>query len=206
KLDKVVLCDTPGFEDTNGPEVDVANGIGIIKALQTCKSVKPVVLIGYTALGYRMNCVRELIRTLVRIIPSIQDYLSAFAYVFTKFPDDQKQSIHAMVRDTYKSIEEEEKDEGYRALLADIADQTEETVLAPDLLKDSPKILLKRLANPRNFIKDPDKVFQPFLTEKSTSAVHLQVEKHKANILRAFRHHHYQIVQTKLNELIALQS
>ncbi|ETO00533.1 hypothetical protein RFI_36907, partial [Reticulomyxa filosa] len=42
KLDKVVLCDTPGFEDTNGPEVDVANGIGIIKALQTCKSVKPV--------------------------------------------------------------------------------------------------------------------------------------------------------------------
>ncbi|ETN98286.1 hypothetical protein RFI_39224, partial [Reticulomyxa filosa] len=42
KLDNIVLCDTPGFEDTNGPEVDVANGIGIIKALQTCKTVKPV--------------------------------------------------------------------------------------------------------------------------------------------------------------------
>ncbi|ETN98121.1 hypothetical protein RFI_39396, partial [Reticulomyxa filosa] len=42
KLDNIVLCDTPGFEDTNGPEVDVANCIGVIKALQTCKSVKPV--------------------------------------------------------------------------------------------------------------------------------------------------------------------
>ncbi|ETO02742.1 hypothetical protein RFI_34671, partial [Reticulomyxa filosa] len=94
KLDNVVLCDTPGFEDTNGPEVDVANGIGIIKALQTCKSVKPVVLI--------------------RIIPSIQNHLSAFAYVFTKFPDDQKESIHALVDDTYNNIQEEEKDEGYK--------------------------------------------------------------------------------------------
>ncbi|ETO00666.1 hypothetical protein RFI_36774, partial [Reticulomyxa filosa] len=188
------------------PEVDVANGIGIIKALQTCKSVKPVVLISYTALGYRMNCVRELIRTLVRIIPSIQDYLSAFAYVFTKFPDDQKQSIKAMALGTYKSIAEEEKDEGYRALLADIVEQTEDNVLAPDLLNDHPKILLKKLADPRNFIEDPSKVFQPFLTEKSKSAVNLQVEKHKANILRAFKHHHYPIVQIKLDELIALQS
>ncbi|ETN99689.1 hypothetical protein RFI_37781, partial [Reticulomyxa filosa] len=41
-IDNVVLCDTPGFEDTSGPEVDVANGIGIIQALHNCKSVKPV--------------------------------------------------------------------------------------------------------------------------------------------------------------------
>ncbi|ETN99574.1 hypothetical protein RFI_37896, partial [Reticulomyxa filosa] len=157
KLDNVVLCDTPGFEDTNGPEVDVANGMGIIKALQTCKSVKPVVLISYTALGNRMSCVRELVLTLVRVIQPIQDHLSAFAYVFTKFPDDQKQSIHALVNDTYNNIQEEEKDEGYRVLLAHIAEQTEENVLAPDLLKDSPKILLKRLADPQNFIKNPSK-------------------------------------------------
>ncbi|ETO01683.1 hypothetical protein RFI_35757, partial [Reticulomyxa filosa] len=206
KLDNAVLCDTPGFEDTSGPEVDVANGIGIIKALQTCKSVKPVVLISYTALGYRMNCVRELARTLTGIIPSIQNHLSAFAYVFTKFPDDQKQSIHALVNDTYNKIQKEEKDEGYKALLADIADQTEDNVLAPDLLNDHPKILLKKLADSQNFIKDPANVFHPFLTEKSTSAVHLQVEKHKANILHEFKHHHYPIVQTKLDELIALQS
>ncbi|ETO01953.1 hypothetical protein RFI_35485 [Reticulomyxa filosa] len=205
KSDNIVLCDTPGFEDTSGPEVDVANGIGIIKALQTCKSVKPVVLICYTALGYRMNCVRELARTLVRIIPSIQDYLSAFAYVFTKFPDDQKQSINATALGTYKSIEKKEKDEGYRALLADIVEQTEDDVLAPNLLNDPPKKLLKKLADPRNFIGDPSKVFQPFLTEKSTSAVNLQVEKHKANTLHAFKHHHYSIVQTKLDELADLQ-
>ncbi|ETO01626.1 hypothetical protein RFI_35814, partial [Reticulomyxa filosa] len=206
KLENVVLCDTPGFEDTNGPEVDVANGMGIIKALQTCKSVKPVVSISYTALGNRMSCVRELVLTLVRVIQPIQDHLSAFAYVFTKFPGDKKESIHALVDDIYNSIQEEEKDEGYKALLENIADQTEDKVLAPDLLRDSPKILLKELVNAQNFIKNPSKVFHSFLTVKSTSAVNLQVEKHKANILRAFKQHHYPIVQAKLDELTDLQS
>ncbi|ETO00164.1 hypothetical protein RFI_37295 [Reticulomyxa filosa] len=153
-----------------------------------------------------MNCVPELVLTLVRIILSIQSHLSAFAYVFTKFPDDQKESIHALVDDTYNIIQEEETDEGYKALLADIADQTEYNVLASDLLNDSTKILLKELANAQKFIKDPDKVFHPFLKERSTSAVNLQVEKHKASILHAFKHHHYPIVQIKLDELVDLQS
>ncbi|ETO12505.1 hypothetical protein RFI_24871, partial [Reticulomyxa filosa] len=93
----------------------------------------------------------------------------------------------------------------YKELLADIAEQTE-NVFALDILNDYHKILLNKLANPRNFIEDPSKVFQHFITEKSTSTVNLQVEKHKANILRAFKHHHYPIVQTKLDELINLQS
>ncbi|ETN99064.1 Helicase conserved domain containing protein, partial [Reticulomyxa filosa] len=126
-----------------------------------------VVLISYTALGYRMNCVRNMARTLVGIIPSIQDHLSAFSYVFTKFPDDQKQSINATALGTYNNMTEEEKDEGYGALLENIAEQTAKDVLAPDLLSDSRQELLKKLANPRNFIEDPSEVFQPFLTERS---------------------------------------
>ncbi|CAF5032768.1 unnamed protein product, partial [Rotaria sp. Silwood1] len=40
----IILCDSPGFEDTSGPEVDIANGVGIVKAIKGCVSVKPVVL------------------------------------------------------------------------------------------------------------------------------------------------------------------
>ncbi|CAF3169178.1 unnamed protein product, partial [Rotaria sp. Silwood2] len=32
--DSVLLCDGPGFMDTNGPEVDIANHVGIIKAIK----------------------------------------------------------------------------------------------------------------------------------------------------------------------------
>ena len=39
------LCDTPGWFDNRGPEIDISNGLGVIKAIQGCKSVMPVILI-----------------------------------------------------------------------------------------------------------------------------------------------------------------
>ncbi|CAF3762063.1 unnamed protein product, partial [Rotaria sp. Silwood1] len=33
----IILCDSPGFEDTSGPEVDIANGVGIVKAIKGCR-------------------------------------------------------------------------------------------------------------------------------------------------------------------------
>ncbi len=35
----VVQCDTPGFGDTVGGEVDIANAVGVINANKGCKSV-----------------------------------------------------------------------------------------------------------------------------------------------------------------------
>lgn len=42
-----VICDSPGFGDTAGVEVDISNAIGMINALRTAKSVRVVVLISY---------------------------------------------------------------------------------------------------------------------------------------------------------------
>ena len=50
---ELLLCDTPGFEDTEGPEVDLANVIGVIKAVKMCKTVRPVVLISASDVGGR---------------------------------------------------------------------------------------------------------------------------------------------------------
>ncbi|ETO18589.1 hypothetical protein RFI_18676, partial [Reticulomyxa filosa] len=171
--DMVVLCDSPGFEDTSGLEVDVANGI-------------------------------NLARTLVGIVPSITDHLSKFSYVFTKWPKDQRRHIHALVKETLINIPEDESDEGYKALLADIVKKTKKGAITPDLLNGSYIDILEKFLDEQDFIRDPLDVFQPFVTEKSMSAVRLQVEKHKAHILHAFKHCDYQRVNTKLNELHAL--
>ncbi|ETO35047.1 hypothetical protein RFI_02028 [Reticulomyxa filosa] len=202
--DSIILCDTPGFEDTGGPEIDVANGIGIIKALKNCKSVKPIILIAYTALGNRMNGVRGLARTLVGIIPSIKDHLTTFSYVLTKFPDKEKSSFHAMVKDTLTNMPKDESDEGYKALLADIVKKTQKQVIAPNLIEDSPSELLEKFSDLEFFIQDPSDAFQPFLTEKSSAAVRLQVEKHKASVLLAFKYHKYQSAKDKLDDLVGL--
>ncbi|CAF5099645.1 unnamed protein product [Rotaria sp. Silwood1] len=60
-----VLCDSPGFEDTSGSEVDIANGVGIVQAIKGCKSVKLVVVLSYKSLGDRLNGLKVITHTLV---------------------------------------------------------------------------------------------------------------------------------------------
>ena len=45
KDSSIWVCDTPGFDDNNGPEVDISNGIGIYKCISGAASVRPVFLI-----------------------------------------------------------------------------------------------------------------------------------------------------------------
>ena len=42
----IVLCDTPGFGETRGVEVDVANGLGVVRAIAEAKSVKILLIVG----------------------------------------------------------------------------------------------------------------------------------------------------------------
>ena len=43
----IVICDTPGFGDSAGVEVDIANCVGMINALHTTRSVRIVVILAY---------------------------------------------------------------------------------------------------------------------------------------------------------------
>jgi hypothetical protein len=42
---KLVFCDTPGFEDTEGSVVDIANAVAISWSIRQCRSVRLVLLI-----------------------------------------------------------------------------------------------------------------------------------------------------------------
>lgn len=43
----IVICDSPGFGDSAGVEVDIANCVGMINALHTARSVRIVVILAY---------------------------------------------------------------------------------------------------------------------------------------------------------------
>ena len=45
-----ILCDSPGFGDTRSPEIDCANSFGIMKALKSCKTIKPIFFFSYDSL------------------------------------------------------------------------------------------------------------------------------------------------------------
>jgi hypothetical protein len=53
-----ILIDSPGFEDTEGPIMDIVNGV--IAALKTARSVKPVIVFNYKSIGARLEKMRKL--------------------------------------------------------------------------------------------------------------------------------------------------
>ena len=52
---KFLVCDSPGIGDTRGPEIDIANTYGLVKAAQSCKHVLPVILLSKESMGERMK-------------------------------------------------------------------------------------------------------------------------------------------------------
>ena len=50
---EIIVCDTPGFSDTQSAEIDIANCLGTIKVVKRCKSVKIFALSSYRSLGDR---------------------------------------------------------------------------------------------------------------------------------------------------------
>jgi|LauGreDrversion4_2_1035121.scaffolds.fasta_scaffold147933_2 hypothetical protein len=57
----VTLVDTPGSEDTESPEIDMSNSLGIIKAIFQAKTVRPVIIFSYKNFGGRYEKLKALI-------------------------------------------------------------------------------------------------------------------------------------------------
>lgn len=132
--ENVILCDTPGFGDSSGPKVDIANGIGIIKAFQGSKSVKPIVLISLKGLSKRLEGLRELLQTLFGIIPNLRSQLNTFSDSFTKSAANDRDHLRASLvnlRDSLNSLGE--SDGNLIALLEDILRKFDKPFLLANL-------------------------------------------------------------------------
>lgn len=65
---EILLCDTPGFDDTEGAEIDIANGIGIIMAIKNSKSVIPAILISQHSIGNRFEELKRIMQLLIGML------------------------------------------------------------------------------------------------------------------------------------------
>ncbi|CAM4971805.1 unnamed protein product [Rotaria socialis] len=200
--DSVLLCDSPGFGDTRGPEIDIANRVGISKAIKTCKSVKVVVLISYLSMGDRFEGVKDLARILTGLIPEIQDHVEKFFYIFTKFPSKKYQAIHASLVNIHDTLNERDKrDASISHLLKDMIRKVKkEETLFLNLLKDEPEEILLKLTRVRA-IYDPDVVFGYSITAASRNALQEQIRRHQSSIKSAIEGFDYLFVKYKLDQL-----
>ncbi|XP_065663332.1 uncharacterized protein LOC105845996 isoform X3 [Hydra vulgaris] len=195
----IILCDSPGFGDTAGPEVDIANSISLVEGIRSCKSVRPVFLLNYQNQGGRGEGIREMTRMIQDMVINIEEYLSTFSYLFTKYPEND---IYASLLNIYRSIEKlpEPSDESFKAIFEDMLKKTKKNGLSLDLINHDPLDVLNKIIN-TPCIDDPKRVFRYTMTERSKSALHKQAEYNKSAIICAAKSHNYNLIKYKILEL-----
>ena len=72
----IYLCDSPGFGDTAGVEMDVCNSLGIIEAIKNTNRVIVVLVIDFHAIaGERLKGVKKLAGSLCNLLPGFDGHL-----------------------------------------------------------------------------------------------------------------------------------
>ena len=69
--DGIVLCDTPGFGDTEGEAADIANAVSITSAIRSCSAAKLILLVrgvDIVASGDRGTALLKLFSLMKRLI------------------------------------------------------------------------------------------------------------------------------------------
>jgi len=169
--ERFVLCDTPGFEDTSGAEVDIANGYSIVKAVKGCKSVRIVLLISYKSMGDKLTGVKNLAHILVQMVSGLKSHMKAFSYYFSKFPEQDRSTINAMLKDLKSKMNSEFMDPSFKLFFDDMVYKTRNNKqISIDLINDMPGQYLDDLWDGAS-ICEPDEVFKVSITEKSKAVL-----------------------------------
>ena len=204
KIGSICLCDTPGFEDTNGPEVDIANSIGIVKMMQNCKTVRPVILISSNDYNYaRMQGLKNLTHILVGLLTDAREYLSSFTFLLTSFTNEQKEDFEMKLESLVESLEKDANtnDESFMMFFEELQEKIEShKPKFVDPIEGNPKDLLKYLIG-ISAISKPDEAFKFSLARSTNSAIKEQLRRDQAVISSSVKEKDYEFVEFKLNEM-----
>ena len=86
-VDGLIICDSPGFEDSQGHEVDIANGVGVVNGIRGCNSVKVGIVLSFKSTGERYKGIKILAKLVSSMFTNLDNHIGTFIYIFTKFPE-----------------------------------------------------------------------------------------------------------------------
>jgi hypothetical protein len=146
----------------------LTNGYSIVRAVRGCKSVRIVLLISYKSMGDRLTGIRNLTHILVQMVSGLKSHMKAFSYFFSKFPEQERSSINAVLKDLKNKLNSEElSDPSFKLFFDDMFNKTKHNrQIAIDLINEKPDKYIDDLWEGAS-ICQPDEVFKVSISEKS---------------------------------------
>jgi hypothetical protein len=210
---KVVLVDTPGFNDTEGVEYDIANGWGVVRAIRQAKSVRPVLVINAESLGDRFRSLSDVLDTATRMTRASSDAVdfAPFQYLFTHCSDRESKKISRKLSGFCNALSGrmgENSDNRLKTLLDDMIHKTSPCAMFIDPVTrddtDRCQILLQLWtgADSNLFLNKGD--FSPYLTPKSRDKLQCELERRVAALESDLNGRAFQFVQGNILLLVRL--
>ena len=198
KTESIYLCDTPGFDDSGGSEIDVANGLGIVKAVTETRSARLLLIIGVGDCEKRFEGIKNLSHTLSSVFPNFNKSFNCISIFFTKFSKTANQIQQDFRKGCREREKENEKDEAFMQLMKHISKMKQIIKLNP--VKDNQQERLHILASSEKITPTKGE-FKEFVSDRSLDRIIAQTDKHKDIIRNNLKNYNYDVIFGKLKEL-----
>lgn len=205
-LETFYICDTPGFLDVRGAEIELANVQGIVDAIKNAAEVYPVLLFNEGCTADKWGAFRNMLKTVAAFIPTAASNLGAFSYIFTKgWTIDDKKAINDALQEIINNLPQADAaDTAYVALLDDICSKTHpelgwaKAFILNPLLQTPPKdtLLYAILSHQAKPITNCAYNFTYIRTDKSTEILRKECDvlEHVIKHLSDPKHFNFQLI------------
>lgn len=166
----VVLCDSPSFGDHETIEEVIANSLGLVRAIQKAKSVRPVLVLSRDEIGFRdqFNAYPQILSILVRMLGTDSNVnLEPFNFVFTKYdtkdPNCLRKQFSMFLKDGIAGSNKNEANK--QAIIKHLLENTnpDSNIIVPT--KGNPMDFLRKLMANQSSVGNPESFFVPNLSD-----------------------------------------
>lgn len=173
-----VVCDVPAYDIANCVEEDIALGLGMVRALQRAKTIRPILVLSREGMGNRFSNLNESLEKVTGMCAVFdRKDLDAFNYVFTKYDEKHESLLHKQFFALVKNPPlEQEGNELFKAFAEDIATKTDPHANIVLPMDKEPHELLRRLSQNKILEADTKEFFPPFVSEFSLKQLQLQLQ------------------------------
>jgi energy-coupling factor transporter ATP-binding protein EcfA2 len=193
----IVICDTPGFGDTEGIEFDIANGIVMVEALQKAKSVIPVLVLNKGWQYDRFVSLTETLQSILRLTGKKQNIdFSVFRFIFTSYTKRDAKQILNKLTCLLQEIEASDHPQHSTIMIALVSAMIHD-ISREFLYVDLEENLASKTVNSLLFnqnqtaVTNPSEFFVPFISDKAAITLNHQLVGYMMDIEKLISNDNY---------------
>ncbi|KAL3895433.1 MAG: hypothetical protein SGARI_007449, partial [Bacillariaceae sp.] len=192
--DPITVCDTPGFGDTKGAEMEISNQMGVIHGLKGARSIRPFVVIDYEGMSTaRFANLRKTLETVILMMGDNPDF-APFQYIFTRCDAKKSKKIWKKLDHFLNHRDEESSssnggDTIFDAFLQDMILKTtpDAIFIDPDDDEAVPSILERLWSKETPRLESPSTTFVEFLSSENAHQLKIQMGHRNARMENYFK-------------------